>query len=96
MNIVSFLVTKHEATRRTRDGEAPFWRERGADIDQEQIATERKGFGSVVLERMLGMALQAELERHMRPDGIEWLVWIPLSQLKGEGEQGSGDAISGA
>lgn len=72
------------------------WRERGADIDREQVATERKGFGSVVLERMLGMALQAELERNMRPDGIEWLVWIPLAQLKGEGDQGAGNASSGA
>lgn len=61
---------------------AMVWRERGADILAAEGDAPRKGFGSVVLERMLGMALQAELDRRMHADGIEWRVWIPLSSLQ--------------
>ncbi|MCF3638998.1 sensor histidine kinase [Rhizobium sp. TRM95111] len=57
------------------------WRESGADIDKEKIAAERKGFGSVVLERMLKMALDADLERVVHDDGIEWLIELPLERL---------------
>ena len=59
------------------------WRERGADIEPEEAARARKGFGSVVLERMLGMALDARLERIMHEDGIEWNVTIPVEKLRG-------------
>ncbi len=52
------------------------WRESGADL-VESAQTQRKGFGSVVIERMLGMALRAELERIMHSDGIEWRIRIP-------------------
>lgn len=69
------------------------WRERGADIETPGEGPERKGFGSLVLERMLGMALQAELERLMHADGIEWRVWIPLSQLRND--LASGDEAEG-
>ena len=41
----------------------------------------RKGFGTMVLERMLGMALDAKLERIMHDDGIEWRVKIPDEKL---------------
>jgi two-component sensor histidine kinase len=54
------------------------WRETGADLVAPS-ATQRKGFGSVVIERMLGMALRAELERLMHADGIEWRIRIPRS-----------------
>ncbi|NRP72100.1 Blue-light-activated histidine kinase [Ensifer psoraleae] len=58
------------------------WREEGADIAAPPKrapgqAPARTGFGTVVLERMLGMALGAELERTMHPDGIEWTIRIP-------------------
>ncbi|QLL60201.1 histidine kinase [Sinorhizobium mexicanum] len=54
------------------------WREEGADIAAPpEQASGRTGFGTVVLERMLGMALGAELERTMHPDGIEWTIRIP-------------------
>ncbi|APG89560.1 sensor histidine kinase [Sinorhizobium americanum] len=52
------------------------WRESGADL-VEQARAPRKGFGSVVIERMLGMALRAELDRTMHADGIEWHIRIP-------------------
>ncbi len=60
------------------------WRERGSDLDPGRMKTSPKGFGSVVLERMLGIAMDAELERRMHADGIEWRISIPLSKLKGE------------
>jgi two-component sensor histidine kinase len=57
------------------------WRETGADIYADAIAPTRKGFGTIVLERMLGMALDAELERIMHEDGIEWRMKIPEERL---------------
>ena len=60
------------------------WRESRVAIDRESIAASRKGFGSVVLERMLGMALDAKLDFIVHDDGIEWRVKIPLSRLREE------------
>ena len=60
------------------------WRESRAVIDKEAIAASRKGFGSVVLERMLGMALDAKLDFLVHDDGIEWRVTIPLARLRDE------------
>lgn len=60
------------------------WRESLATIDKEAIAASRKGFGSVVLERMLGMALDAKLDFLVHDDGIEWKVTIPLARLRGD------------
>ncbi|OJF95062.1 sensor histidine kinase [Pararhizobium antarcticum] len=57
------------------------WRESGADLNPETQAPVRKGFGTMVLERMLGMALDAKLERQMHRDGIEWRVTIPRDRL---------------
>lgn len=61
------------------------WRESRADIDKAGLADSRKGFGSIVLERMLGMALDAQLERIVHDDGIEWRVAIPLARLRDDG-----------
>jgi len=60
------------------------WRESRVAIDKAAIANSRKGFGSVVLERMLGMALDAKLDFIVHDDGIEWRVSIPLVRLRGE------------
>ncbi len=57
------------------------WRESGAEIDPDGVTSTRKGFGTMVLERMLAMALGAELERTMHKDGIEWRVTIPRERL---------------
>ncbi len=57
------------------------WREKGADIAPAEGGSVRKGFGTMVLERMLGMALDAKLERIMHEDGIEWRVKIPDEKL---------------
>ena len=61
------------------------WREEGADIEAPTMP-HRKGFGTLVLERMLGMALKAELERIMHPDGIEWRINIPRHATDGDGD----------
>ncbi|MEI2300090.1 sensor histidine kinase [Ensifer sp. MJa1] len=59
------------------DGTAIRWREEGADLASKPSDPVRKGFGTLVLERMLGMALNAGLERVMHADGIEWRISIP-------------------
>ncbi|WP_245414288.1 sensor histidine kinase [Mycoplana dimorpha] len=71
------------------------WRERNADIAPDHAEHAPKGFGSLVLERMLGIALQAQLERLVHADGIEWRMSIPLSRLRNEeaaSADGHGDA----
>lgn len=67
------------------EGIAIRWREEGADIETP-AAPSRKGFGTLVLERMLGMALKAELERVMHSDGIEWRIAIPRNAGDGDGD----------
>ncbi|MFD1329922.1 sensor histidine kinase [Mycoplana ramosa] len=69
------------------------WRESCADFEPDLAETQPKGFGSVVLERMLGIAMGAEMERRMHADGIEWRFSIPLSKLKEE--QGEAAAEGG-
>ncbi|WP_256117831.1 sensor histidine kinase [Shinella lacus] len=68
------------------------WRESRATIDKDAIAASRKGFGSVVLERMLGMALDAKLDFIVHDDGIEWRVTIPLARLRDEDVHQQGTA----
>lgn len=57
------------------------WRETGADINPEAMNAPRKGFGTIVLERMLGMSLDAKPERIVHADGIEWRVRIAQHRL---------------
>ena len=42
---------------------------------------ERRGFGTTVLETMVGRSLGAEVERIVHDDGIEWSFAIPLAAL---------------
>lgn len=42
---------------------------------------DRKGFGTTVINSMVGRALEAEVERICHPDGIEWRFAIPLASL---------------
>jgi len=56
------------------------WREREVDL---KVRPERKGFGSIVLERILGISLGAELHREMHEDGIEWTFSVPIEKLQG-------------
>jgi two-component sensor histidine kinase len=54
------------------------WRETVPDFEPP---SDRKGFGSVVLETMVAGALKADVERIVHSDGIEWVFSIPLDQI---------------
>ena len=63
-----------------RQGEAIAftWREIGAVAG---TPTPRRGFGTTVLENMVGRSLGAEVKRETHPDGIEWRFSIPVAAL---------------
>ena len=57
-----------------------------------QLDTTRRGFGTTVLESMVGRSLGAKVERIVHPDGLEWLFELPASAIdpsKGPEEAGS-------
>ncbi|WP_071796593.1 PAS domain S-box protein [Natronohydrobacter thiooxidans] len=54
------------------------WRESGGPA---VVAPQRRGFGSVVLEDMLAMALSAQTEVRFRQTGLEWWLDSPLEQV---------------
>jgi two-component sensor histidine kinase len=61
------------------DGTLRFnWRERGAPA---LVEPRRRGFGTVVLETMVGRSLGAEVKHSRHADGIEWSLSVPLSAL---------------
>ncbi|MCR4269249.1 sensor histidine kinase [Nitratireductor sp. ZSWI3] len=41
----------------------------------------RRGFGTEIIERMLGGTLDAEISRTFHRDGLEWIFTIPVSRL---------------
>ncbi|PYE34935.1 two-component sensor histidine kinase [Rhizobium sp. PP-WC-1G-195] len=71
------------------------WRESRADLTPEMRAPGRKGFGTLVLERMLGMSLDARLQRLMHEDGIEWQVEIDSARLNTPAPDGGTGAAAG-
>ncbi|PYE46990.1 two-component sensor histidine kinase [Rhizobium sp. PP-F2F-G20b] len=71
------------------------WRESRADLTPEMRAPGRKGFGTLVLERMLGMSLDARLQRLMHEDGIEWRVEIDSARLNTPAPDGGTGAAAG-
>lgn len=54
------------------------WRER---VPALAPRPERRGFGTTVLENMVGRALGADVARVIHPDGIEWSFSIPAEAL---------------
>ncbi|HTJ55972.1 MAG TPA: sensor histidine kinase [Devosiaceae bacterium] len=70
------------AWRKTDDGLALVWRER---VKALATRAERRGFGTTVLESMVGTSLAAEVERILHADGIEWRFVIPLASLDPSG-----------
>ena len=64
--------------QRQGDAIAFVWREIGAVPGS---ATPRRGFGTTVLENMVGRSLGAEVARESHPDGIEWRFSIPVASL---------------
>ncbi len=54
------------------------WRESGFAPNAE---SKRRGFGTSVLENMVGRSLNADVARIVHPDGLEWRLSIPLVSL---------------
>ncbi|HEV7417586.1 MAG TPA: sensor histidine kinase [Tianweitania sediminis] len=63
------------------------WRETVAGLEKP---AERRGFGTEVIERMVGRALDAEITRTMHEDGLEWVFVIPLARLEQDAPAESG------
>jgi two-component sensor histidine kinase len=54
------------------------WRETTKNF---KAPSERRGFGTAVLENMVGRSLGAAVERIIHPDGLEWRFSVPLSAI---------------
>ena len=63
---------------RTADRVQFLWREL---VPSLPARAERRGFGTTVLENMVGRALGADVTRTLHPDGIEWTFSIPTEAL---------------
>lgn len=63
-----------------RDGEHVLlvWRETGFT---PRLETARRGFGTTVLEGMVGRSLGADVTRHVSDEGLEWRLTMPLATL---------------
>jgi two-component sensor histidine kinase len=69
------------------------WRERAASVTG---SPQRRGFGTTVLESMVGRSLNAEVTRTLNDDGIQWNIVIPLESLdvNAEAVAGGGDGAT--
>jgi two-component sensor histidine kinase len=65
------------------------WREHVMSLQERP---ERRGFGTTVIETMVGRSLGATVNRTLHPDGIEWEFVIPAEQLDLHAEPESGAA----
>jgi two-component sensor histidine kinase len=61
------------------------WRE---TVSALPTRPERRGFGTTVIENMVGSALGADVQRMLHADGIEWRFEIPRSSLDPNGTPG--------
>ncbi len=71
--------------RRSGDRLVFHWREHVARVRRRG---DTRGFGTEVIERMLGGALEAEIERTLHNDGLECRVSMPLERLRPEIDAG--------
>ena len=54
--------------------------------------TDRRGFGTTVLESMVGRSLGAHVERTVHDDGLEWRFAVPISAIDpSKGPEEAGD-----
>jgi two-component sensor histidine kinase len=54
------------------------WRE---TVTPFALASDRRGFGTTVLEAMVGRSLGAEVKRTVHEDGLEWSFAIPVAAI---------------
>jgi two-component sensor histidine kinase len=52
------------------------WKEKGGPAVKEP---RRKGFGHVVIEKMIAQALEAEVDLAFAPDGVTWTLHMPAT-----------------
>lgn len=64
--------------KRVGDAIAFVWHESGSTPGDK---SPRRGFGTTVLENMVGRSLNGEVEREVHERGIEWRFTIPLASL---------------
>ncbi|CAN7285721.1 sensor histidine kinase [Devosia sp. LjRoot16] len=64
--------------KRLGDAVSFIWHESGSTPAE---TSPRRGFGTTVLENMVGRSLNGEVEREVHELGIEWRFTIPLSSL---------------
>jgi two-component sensor histidine kinase len=88
--------TLHVAWSRSTDRVRFLWRETVPSLPKR---AERRGFGTTVLENMVGRSLGAEVKNTVHADGIEWSFDIPADALdpardphgRSDGEDGSAE-----
>jgi two-component system CheB/CheR fusion protein len=54
------------------------WKEEGVQLDGEPVA--RRGFGTELLQRMLGYELGSEARLQHEKDGLRWIIRIPMNE----------------
>ena len=57
------------------------WRE---FVPRLRKRVDTRGFGTEVIERMLGGTLDAEIERRFNSDGLEWMFSMPIDNLQAD------------
>ena len=92
MHELSTNAVKHGAFAEETGTLAVTWSVDGEKLHitwREHVAVRRRrstrtGFGTTVLNSMVGRSLDAEVERTMHRDGIEWRFAVPLSAIDPE------------
>lgn len=74
--------------RRAGDRLVFHWREH---VPRVRRRGDTRGFGTEVIERMLGGALEAEIERTLHNDGLECRVSMPLERLRPDADAPDGE-----
>jgi two-component sensor histidine kinase len=86
---LSTNAVKYGALRRESGSLSVTWNLEGQTVSlrwRETVTpftppTERRGFGTTVLESMVGRSLGAEVRRIIHEDGLEWTFAIPTSAV---------------
>ena len=86
---LSTNAVKYGALRRESGSLSVTWRVEGETLHlrwRETVTpftppSDRRGFGTTVLESMVGRSLGAEVRRTVHEDGLEWTFAIPLAAI---------------
>jgi two-component sensor histidine kinase len=86
---LSTNAVKYGALRRESGRLSVTWRQEGDTLHlrwRETVTpfappSDRRGFGTTVLESMVGRSLGAEVKRTVHDDGLEWTFAIPVTAI---------------